>query len=141
MRCDQAKWFGPCKQSRYFLCFLLFLQHFNFLYLWNPLINFNGVCCKMKFSKMYTIIWSTNENWIWLTSDSFCLILSNVYFYFYLTLYTVFFFVAFLKCMYFFKTIFCSWWERSGEFWKLAPSSGGKSGNFEKKIMPFCTQR
>ena len=40
----------PNKAENVF-CFLLFLASFNYLYLWNPLTNFNWVFCKMKLWK------------------------------------------------------------------------------------------
>ena len=44
MWCDQT----TAKQSRLFLFFLMFVQSFNCLYLWNKLPNLSGVFTKLK---------------------------------------------------------------------------------------------
>ena len=72
-------WFyNTAKQSRQFLCFLLFLQPFNYPYLWNQLTNFNGVCCNRVTLQMMYSITQKNANWIWQTSDSVYLIASHM---------------------------------------------------------------
>ena len=60
-----------------FFCFLLLVQSFNCLYLWNQLPNLCGVFTKLK-PEQYQI-WHNRkcQKTYFLTSDSFCLIASQ----------------------------------------------------------------
>ena len=68
--------------SRWFLCVLLlsFLKHFNHMYLWNQLTNLNGITVKSSFGNEVYIVQPIrkNENWIWPSFDSLCLIASHL---------------------------------------------------------------
>ena len=76
-RYDFRYWFEDiAKWSRYFLfIIILFLKPFNCPYLWNQFQW--GLLCNIVLQVMYTVN-QKNENWIWVTWDSFCLVISHM---------------------------------------------------------------
>ena len=67
----------PNKTNNFF-CFWLFVQSFSCSYLWNQLPSLSGVFTKLKPKQLYpNRKCQKNNNHIFLTSDSFCLIASH----------------------------------------------------------------
>ena len=59
-------------------CFLLFVQSFNYSYLWNQLSNLCGVFTKLKPKQYLNRKYQKIKNHIFSTSHSFCLIASHL---------------------------------------------------------------
>ena len=67
----------PPNKANSFFCFLLFVQSFNCVYVWNRLPNLCGVFTKLKPKQYPSRKCQKNQKSPFLTSDSFCLMASQ----------------------------------------------------------------